>query len=217
VTDRRHVLLRWPIKEEGSAERGVDSWGEARRRGIRIRPRALTTTMFSRLACSDLFLHGIGGAKYDQLTDEIIRRFFGVDPPGYLTLSATILLPVPREDVTPDDLRRLERLLRELRFHPEKHAPNSEVVQALAEQKQAWIARQVPPEARKERHRAIESVNQALQPMVEPIRQQLRNELQDLKERLRVTSILASREFSFCLFPEANLRSMLSELLHEQA
>ena len=44
--------------------------------GIRLRPRALTTTMYLRLAMGDLFLHGIGGAKYDQLTDRIIEHFF---------------------------------------------------------------------------------------------------------------------------------------------
>ena len=51
-----------------------------------IRPRALATTMFSRLFASDLFLHGIGGAKYDQLNDEIMRRFFGIAvPPAFMT------------------------------------------------------------------------------------------------------------------------------------
>ena len=48
--------------------------------------------MYARLVLSDLFLHGIGGAKYDQLTDLIIARFFGLQPPGFVTLSATVLL-----------------------------------------------------------------------------------------------------------------------------
>ena len=38
-------------------------------RGIKLRTRALTTTLFARLVLSDMFLHGIGGAKYDQVTD----------------------------------------------------------------------------------------------------------------------------------------------------
>ena len=38
---------------------------------------------------SDLFIHGIGGAKYDELTDQIICRFFGFEPPGFVALSAT--------------------------------------------------------------------------------------------------------------------------------
>ena len=45
--------------------------------GIRLRTRALTTTMFARFLLGDLFVHGIGGAKYDELGDEIARGFFG--------------------------------------------------------------------------------------------------------------------------------------------
>ena len=53
---------------------------------------ALVTTLFARLVLSDLFIHGIGGAKYDQLTDELIRSFFGLAPPDYLVISATLHL-----------------------------------------------------------------------------------------------------------------------------
>lgn len=213
LTDRRQVVLRWPLVPEGNADRAAEAWGAARRRGLRIRPRALVTTMFARLACGDLFLHGIGGAKYDQLTDEILRRFFGVEPPGYLTISATILLPVSRDDVTPEDVRRLEHCLRELRFHPEKHAPTTPEVLELAARKRDWIARQLPKGSRKERHQVIERTNLALQPLVEPTRQQVIRELADLRERLQNTQVLGSREFSFCLFPESMLQSTFHELL----
>jgi hypothetical protein len=215
LTDRRNVLLRWPITEVGSAERAVHAWGEARRRGIRIRPRALVTTMFARLALGDLFLHGIGGAKYDQLTDEIMQRFFEIEPPDYMTLSATILLPIAREDVMPDDVRRAERWLRELRFHPEKHAPPTPSVVELAEEKRAWIARPIPSGQRKQRHRAIEGINLALQPEVEPIRRQVQRELRELKDKLRGTQVLASREYSFCLFPAEMLRTTLPDLVRD--
>ena len=48
--------------------------------------------MFSRFLLGDLFIHGIGGAKYDELGDEISRRFFGIEPPGFLTVSMTLWL-----------------------------------------------------------------------------------------------------------------------------
>ena len=66
-------------------------------RGIRLRTRALITTLFARLFLGDLFLHGIGGAKYDQVTDLLVERFFGVKPPGYMTLTATLRLPIASE------------------------------------------------------------------------------------------------------------------------
>ena len=48
-----------------------------------LRPRALTLTLFARLCLGDFFIHGIGGGKYDEVTDAIIRDYFGVEPPAY--------------------------------------------------------------------------------------------------------------------------------------
>ena len=62
---------------------------------MKVRSRALTNTLFARLFLSDLFIHGIGGGKYDELTDDLIRRFYGIEPPEFLILSATRLLPLP--------------------------------------------------------------------------------------------------------------------------
>ena len=68
---------------------------ERERQGQKVRSRALTNTLFARLFLADLFVHGIGGGKYDELTDDIIRRFYGCEPPAFLVLSATRLLPLP--------------------------------------------------------------------------------------------------------------------------
>ena len=61
--------------------------------GVVIRPRALTLTMFVRLCLSDLFIHGIGGALYDQITDGILAELFA-DVPAYGCVSAAWLLPL---------------------------------------------------------------------------------------------------------------------------
>src|SRR5262249_26691973 len=34
-----------------------------------VRPRALTLTLFARVCLGDFFIHGIGGGKYDEVTD----------------------------------------------------------------------------------------------------------------------------------------------------
>ena len=80
------------------------------------------TTLFARLLLGDLFVHGIGGAKYDQVTDLLIARFFGLEPPGYLTVTATLRLPIAHEEPTLDDRRLIDSRLRELAYHPERHA-----------------------------------------------------------------------------------------------
>ena len=79
------------------------------RPGTKIRPRAVTTTMFARLLLCDLFVHGLGGSKYDHVTDEVLRQFWGITPPRYLTATATIRLPwsQPRPPPTTCDAWRV--------------------------------------------------------------------------------------------------------------
>src|SRR6185312_5325259 len=97
--------------------------GESRPETGRIRPRALTLTLFARLCLGDLFIHGIGGGKYDEATDAIIRDYFGIEPPGYQVLSATLHLPLEGFAAAPADRERAERLVRDLHWNPQRHVP----------------------------------------------------------------------------------------------
>lgn len=60
---------------------------------LRLSPRALTLTMFFRLFLVDQFVHGIGGARYDQVTDRIIANYFKLDPPDFAVTTATLYFP----------------------------------------------------------------------------------------------------------------------------
>ena len=71
--------------------------------GIRFRTRALSTTLFSRLCFADLFVHGIGGAKYDAVTDTVLQRYYHVTPPPYLVVSGTLRLPLPTYPASADE------------------------------------------------------------------------------------------------------------------
>jgi hypothetical protein len=53
----------------------------------------LTLTMFLRLCCVDQFVHGIGGARYDQVTDRIIASHFRMEPPRFSVATGTLYLP----------------------------------------------------------------------------------------------------------------------------
>ena len=79
--------------------------------------------MWARLLVADLFIHGIGGAKYDRVTDDIIRRYFKIEPPGMACVSATLTLDVPAPEVTQEDLLTAERRLRDIRFKPHRYLP----------------------------------------------------------------------------------------------
>ena len=212
LSDREDTRIRLPLTADRDAEPAVERLADLAKQGIRLRPRALTTTVYARLFLSDLFLHGIGGAKYDQLTDLIMNRFFGVQPPCFMTLSATLLLLKDRTRGMLEEIRETRQLLREFRYHPERHLAQSAETARLIEEKRAWIARDLPRGQRGERHAHIERVNLALQSQLADRSEQLSKELAETIARLRQHQPLASREFSFCLFSEATLRPLLLEL-----
>ncbi len=177
--------------------------------GIAIRPKALMTTMFSRLLICDLFLHGIGGAKYDQLTDVIARRFFSVRLPEYLTLSATMTLPTNSDLTGRSDVVDLEQRLRILKFHPETMISNpSEEARELIKRKRDWTTGEGMSERSRKKHLAIESLNLRLAGFANMTEKELIAGREEAQSKIRESQILGSREFSFCLFPD----SLISEL-----
>ncbi len=181
----------------------VDLLIDFRDAGVSLRPRALITTMYSRLVLGELFLHGIGGAKYDQLTDEIIQRLFGVSAPSFLVVTATHRLPIEMPLVDKRDITQVEVNLRELVYHPERAADASDPrVAKLVADKRKLIESIPPPGHRRQWQRQIEAVNQELQALVEANRQLLLTERQNLQRELARQRIIGSREFSFCLFPD---------------
>src|SRR5262249_11163951 len=135
--------------------------------GFKVRPRALTNTLFARLFLGDLFLHGIGGGRYDEVTDEIARRFYGVEPPGFLVVTATLRLPLATSGVTLEDRRALIRRLRSLRYNPQRHLPEPvrylPEVRELVRQREEWVGRQPPTRrGRRERYAALSELTERL-------------------------------------------------------
>jgi hypothetical protein len=104
LTDRQEINAQLPLSDEGDLTRAVERLAELARGGVKIRSRALVTTLWARLVLGDLFIHGIGGGNYDLVTDRIIERFFHRTPPGFMILSATLHLPINKSPL-PTNLR----------------------------------------------------------------------------------------------------------------
>jgi hypothetical protein len=186
-------------------------WG-----GLKVRSRALTNTLFARLFLSDLFIHGIGGGKYDELTDEICRRFYGVRPPRFLVLSATLLLPLPRPAVSAADVAQLERHLRDLHYNPQRHlGPRVwPEIASLVEQK-ATLIDQAPstrPE-RARRFRELRQVNDRLEPFVAHDETEARERLKRMRAEVRLREVVDRRDYAICLHPEEELGKFCTSFL----
>lgn len=216
LMDRDEKFAELPLTAGATDGLAIEALAELAQRGIKLRTRALMTTLFARLVLGDMFLHGIGGAKYDEVTDLLFRRFYGVEPPRYLVVTATIELPTRQQAVSEEDARRVRAQLRELTFHPEKqldaHADRASAAEALIRSKRDWIAQQPTRETARERCRAIRAANEGLQPWVQSRRAVLEQELGSIAAQLRSRAILGSREFAFCLYPAQMLQDFLLEI-----
>jgi hypothetical protein len=186
---------------------------------LRIRPRALALTLYARLLASDLFIHGIGGAKYDQITDDIIRRFFAMEPPSYACVSATLRLPLPAFDVTEDDRWERRRRLRDIRFNPHRLGAGIRSAEALI-RREAAIAESVrlrlkDPLNRPARRAAFEQIhiaNAAILSDRDAIGRSLREQLDELSAKLDSNRVARSREWFFALHPLSRLRELRDAL-----
>jgi hypothetical protein len=210
---------------ESSLERAIEELTQLNRLGVRLRTRALLTTMMARVFSGDWFAHGIGGAKYDQMNDRIIERFFGLQPPSYQVVSGTLLLPIKRGLGSSGRLQQARRQLRDLQWNPDRYLETTAEtisgrrcecerngIERSIREKQRWISTSPTPANARERFLAIRAANEALQRCVQVVRERAEAEARAAAKHARAEQILSSREYSFCLYREEQLREFLLDI-----
>ncbi|MHC4266953.1 MAG: hypothetical protein ACYSTS_00680 [Planctomycetota bacterium] len=182
-------------------------------KGIKIRPKAIVNTMYSRLFFSDLFIHGIGGAKYDLITDEIIRDFFAVAPPEYATISATLHLPYKPFATSKEDMRALKHVIKDMGYNPDRYASDEIMedaeMKSLIKEKMDLISKKTNDS--KEKNQAFErlkQLNSRMKEKISPLIKEKEKEMEDLEKKLSYNSIVTNREYPFCVYPEPMLEEM---------
>ncbi|MFM8436810.1 MAG: hypothetical protein ACKOBP_16030 [Planctomycetia bacterium] len=219
LSDLETVRVELPISPDTSPAKWVDALSRLEEHALRLRPRAIVTTMLARLLIADVFVHGIGGAAYDQLTDAIVRQLTGCDPPRHAVVSGTLRLPVEAafpEVATADpvaDMAGVHRLLRDLEFHPERHlgpdADWSPEARELVRRKWHWIETHPTVTLARRRCHEIRNANALLQPLVEDRRLAALDRVGPLAGQMRARKVLLSREHPWCFFAEKTLRPFL--------
>lgn len=215
-------LSGWQAVIEGrlDCDNAASQWMDLQSDGVCIRPRALLTTMYLRMFVSDLFVHGIGGGKYDQLTDAIMSDFFEMQPPPMAIATATMRLPVADALNETGSSRETENQIREQRDHVWRmkfHA--DELAQQLPAEAQRLLAKKqellahIPERGEKwEWHREISAVNKRLSELAAPRLDESRAAIERLTALERQQRVLESREVSFCLFPRETIAATLTKL-----
>ncbi len=126
---------------------------------MRVAPKALLLTMFTRLFLCDLFIHGVGGGGYDQVTDGIIRRYFGIEPPRFVVASLTMFLPLGAHVVTDAEVQAATERLNRFEHNPDAlicdvefdSVEERERALGLAREKSELVSAMKQPDADKKR------------------------------------------------------------------
>lgn len=183
----------------------------------RIRPRALTLTLWARLLACDLFIHGIGGAKYDRITDRILEKYYGIEPPAYACVSATLRLPLPRREGSEAEVRTARQALRDLYYNPQRYLASP--AEDLLERRRALIAesdrlrRQRGPRLKRhEVYREIREVNAALRTSEAGLEERMAERVELLECGQESNELANSREYFYALQPRARLERLAQRL-----
>ncbi len=212
ISDRAERSVKVDISRGG--EYASQQLASAASPSFKLRPRALLTTMYARLILSDLFLHGIGGAKYDQLGDRIIQRFFNIAPPDYGVLSATVLLPAALDREPRRSTVSIDRSIRALQFAPESFASVASLPQSLIQQKETLLNNIPERGHRSDWHQQITAVNQQMRGFLDDVAVDLEAQRVLAQVAEKEAQVLASREHPFPVFPIEKMLSTFRRFLN---
>jgi len=219
LSDMETLRVELPIAADTSPSRWVDALSRMEEHALRLRPRAIVTTLIARLLVADVFVHGVGGAAYDRITDDVVRRLTGCDPPRHAVVTGTLRLPVDRAFpgfATADpraELAGVRRTLRDIAFHPEAHLGGpgtaADEIRELVTEKRRWIDTFPTPALARRRCHAIRAANERLARHAAEVSAALHARIEPLQAAVHAHDVLDARDVPWCFFPEKTLRAFL--------
>ena len=173
-------------------------------------PRGALITAMLRLLFSDLFIHGIGGGRYDRYTDQLIRAWWNVDPPPISVASASRYL-FEKERTELSRLQRISEQLRDLQSNPQRHFGTGVFSSALEFTLQSLVQQKVAAVERmkqvRESGQPARDIGREVQHVGDEIKSRVAAEFEGPLARLRELSdeniaVLTSRMWPWFLFSE---------------
>lgn len=204
------------IRPECSTESGISEMKRLAGEGFRVRPRALVTTALCRTLLADLFVHGIGGAIYDELGDSIFSQFFGFLPPAYAVTSATLRLADFGPATARQSLDEQVRLRRCMQWKAETLGPGSPEVQKLLADKAFWLSQPTGERrSRRERARQLREINRNIASHLSAEISEVEERILELQRAAATESLARSREYSIVVHSEVRLRKLANLIRSE--
>jgi hypothetical protein len=180
---------------------------------LALRPKAILLTMFARLCLGDLFIHGVGGARYDQVTDAIIADVFGCRPPAYAVATATLHLSLPHEAAPAEERRMLERRLMDLQHNPDRHLETVSEAERLLVGEKWGLIREIetmrPGPERRAATRRIREINGRLREALAPEIARIEARLAALDRQTAAGDAAHFREYPYFLFDPGEVGALV--------
>jgi len=183
-----------------------------------IRPRALALSGFTRLFLSDLFIHGIGGAKYDEMMEDFVARFFGVEVPPACCVTATLRLDLPRSGVSKEELLGARHAARDALYNPQRRL--AQLPADLLRQRAAFIEewrrlrceRRGDHAARRTNYHALREINRRLVEHATDQVEELHRRVRDVESALADDRAALDREYFFALHSKTRLSQLVARI-----
>ena len=162
----------------------------------------------------------MGGAKYDLVTDEIIREFFKVEPPHFLVASCTLYLNFKSSpDASDFKISALKNKIRDLEFNPERYVDKLPLtkkeknqIAELAEKKTELIKKIkkiLSPIEKRKISEEIKAINNFMAEKIIPLKYELNKKIEK-EEKMKQSKVYTFREFPYCFFSAKTLRNLLN-------
>jgi len=242
---RRSLWVARPGPEEAllGGPDGKEEWKASWQGGVlevagdvRVWPKALPQSLFARLFLGDLFIHGTGGGRYEQVNDLFFKTVFGTQPPAYGVATATGYVdPSSREEA----MRHLERqgaawqwkrrfeqnpeyaVTRTLQWEEDLPENMTKLLLILADEpgfrslaleKSGLLAGQQDPSRRQEVGRRIRQINKELAAKLVPLAPEFESLLAGMNAIRDDLESLSCREYPFFLHARESLRKLAERI-----
>jgi hypothetical protein len=176
--------------------------------------RGSLTTLLLRGWCSDLFIHGRGGAKYDPLVDEFAARYLGVQLPGFVVVSSDRFLFADRMRAL-EAAERIQKEYKQIVSHTERffganifNADELNSLTDLTEQRRQLLGQMAlasNPALRSEVAHKLNQVNREVRAILD--NGSVKAALKELSSPAATLAAIKCRGYPFFVFPSTSVTS----------
>ncbi len=226
---RRSGETRADIFAEGRPIGAIDAGSEGARveqlrailaeARVCLRPKAVTLTLFARLYLADWFIHGVGGAVYERITDSLLSEYYRVASTDFGVATSTIRLPFSDAHLCEGSIADAKYRIHNIPHSPEKYMDlawrGMEPYRSMIGEKRRLTTvasdRGISRQERRDAWNLLKARNRALFEAVREKYDAMKADIRRLEGARKSQVVHMCREYFFGLFPRAILDRVATE------